>query len=98
LRQFFLPFAKLFASKSRIISQAFPTWYHSRKSIFNLLPNELIIENSYGHNHTFFPFSRMFPKLSIRLAGVIGRKKESKFKKWLSGDVLLILKKEFRND
>ena len=89
MRKLLSPIAKLFSGDDRIISQQFKTKYYSRKEIESLMADPIQIVAIEGLNHTFFPFSRIFKKPSIRFAKQIARRKESNFKRLMSSDLLV---------
>ena len=94
LRKILLPLARLFASRNRILSQSFETYFHTSSSFARLLPVNLKAVKRKGLNHTFFPVSRITPKTSVFLASCISRFPESMLKSFLSSDIILECKKE----
>lgn len=90
LRSFLKPLAKLFSRKDTILNQGFETWYYSEAEVGELLPRNMKAKRKIGLNHTFFPFSRLLPGLSVSLAKKIHGIKWSAF----SSDLLFFFTKE----
>ncbi len=90
MRNAFKPIVRLFARENRIISQDFQTWYYSEVEISGLLSDHLEQENLVCLNQTFFPVSRLLPRLSILLAKMLKSINKSRLLKWLSSDLLLV--------
>ena len=88
IRQLLTPIARLFAKHDKVISQSFKTKFYGNSRCNALFKSDFEIERVDGLNHTFFPFSRIAPSLSIKVAGLISKLRESYFKRFFSSDLL----------
>lgn len=94
IRQLLTPIARLFAKDDKVISQSFETKFYSNGKSQKLFSNDFKIERVDGLNHTIFPVSRIAPSLSIRIARLISKLRESFLKRFLSSDLLFkVIKK-----
>lgn len=93
IRQILTPIARIFANKDKVISQAFLTKFYGFKRSKELLKKNFEIRGVEGLNHTVFPFSRIAPSLSIKIAKQVAYLQESFFKRFLSSDLLFKVKK-----
>ena len=91
IRTFLGPIRKFIAGKNWVMSQEFETWYYSKKEIEGLIPSGMSIAKISGLNHTFFPFSRILPGLSIFIAKKIIEFTHGKLNQFLSSDLLVIV-------
>ncbi|MCP4456747.1 MAG: methyltransferase [Cytophagales bacterium] len=87
------PLRKLVAGRNRVMSQEFSTWYYSKNEIEALIPKGMAIKKITGLNHTIFPLSRIFPRLSIFLAKKIFGETSGRLNRFLSSDLLVFVKK-----
>ena len=87
LRGMLNPLLKRFVRKNTIFGQSFKTWYYNKSNISAMI-EDWNLHSLYGLNHTFFPFSRLLPNVSIHFAHVIDRLNEGTFKHYLSSDLL----------
>lgn len=94
IRNLLSPIIRLFAGKNRIIAQSFETWFYSRRKAQEILATEFEIINVKGLNHTFFPFSRVLPGISILLAKKLSLLRENGLKFWLSSDLIFLTRKD----
>lgn len=83
LRQWFLP---------KRLGKEFAIHAYTPEQVPDLLPSPLRIEGIRWLNATAFPFSRMFPDLSVWLSRRLLR--SSIPKRWICGDFLVVLTRE----
>lgn len=88
IRQLLTPAVRLFAKDDKVISQSFKTKFYSHRKSKALFMQDFKIDTVEGLNHTVFPISRIAPSLSIRIARLISKLRESFFKRFLSSDLL----------
>ncbi len=87
------PFMRLFRGRNRVATQTFRTYNYSQRVIRRLLKDNFHIEQLIYINQTFFPFSHLFPGLSIRFARFIKRhRKASRLFNLLSAEFLVVMK------
>ena len=89
MRQLFAPIRKALAGKNRVMAQDFKTWYYSKSEIERSIPQGLSIDKMEGLNHTIFPISRLVPPIALPFAKWMHKRKESRFKQWLSSDLII---------
>ncbi|MGB1206998.1 MAG: class I SAM-dependent methyltransferase [Chitinophagales bacterium] len=86
---------KIFASKERVIVQDFTIYSYLLKDAEHLLSKDFEIEKVIFLNHTIFPFSRLMPSFSVKVAKWIGKSlKNKKVLNSLSSDFMFVLKKK----
>jgi len=85
---------KLFKLKNKVISQSFQIYTYSPNQVESLYQGKLRMNEVRFINQTIFPFSYVFPKLSVRLARQLGNKiKNEQAASRLSSDFIVFYKK-----
>lgn len=88
LRQILGPVIRIFAKGDKVISQSFKTKFYSHSESKKLLEDLFLVKKVIGLNHTVFPFSRIAPTLSVKIAGLVAKLQEGMLKRFLSSDLL----------
>jgi len=86
---------KIFASKERIVAQDFSFYWYALPEVERLLGSDFEIEKTVFLNHTIFPFSRLLPSFSVKMAKWISKSfRNKKLLNWLRSDIMFIMKKK----
>ena len=76
--------------KDKIVSQKFTQYFYTLNEAKLITNKYFTLESTGWLNHTFFPFSRLLPSLSIKFAKYLRNKKIAKNR--LSSDMIFFLK------